>query len=99
MPLKRNKALGKFIVFEGMDGVGKTTLVDLTYEFLKSQNVSVVKTFTPTNEIRNLPYWQEYADATTNRSDFDPFGLDMIAFAIPKERGLSTCEYMLLEKC
>lgn len=81
MPLQKNIFSGKFITFEGIDGVGKTSLLNLSAEFLNSNNINVVKTITPTIEIRNLSYWKEYANAETDRTNFDAFGLDMIAFA------------------
>lgn len=52
---------GKFISFEGPDGSGKSTIVKLFYEYLKTNNVSVILTREPggTNnptaeKIRNL---------------------------------------------
>ncbi len=39
--------LGKFIVFEGVDGSGKTTQIKLAEEFLKQQNINVITTKEP----------------------------------------------------
>ena len=40
---------GRFIVFEGIDGAGKSTLIDGVSEFLTSRNVNVMKTAEPTD--------------------------------------------------
>lgn len=45
----QKKIRGKFIVFEGIDGAGKTTQAKLLYEFLKEKNVPVVLTKEPTD--------------------------------------------------
>jgi len=79
--LRRHKFNGKFIVFEGIDGSGKSTLLERLFEYLSEHGVECIKTYTPTKEIRELSYWKEYAQAGTDRTYFDPFGLDMIAFA------------------
>jgi dTMP kinase len=41
---------GKFIVFEGLDGCGKTTQVKLFKEYLESQKRKVIATHEPTDE-------------------------------------------------
>lgn len=41
--------MGKLIVFEGVDGSGKSTQSTLLYNKLKEQNMLVSKTFEPTN--------------------------------------------------
>ncbi len=43
------KASGKFLVFEGIDGSGKTTQVQKVYQRLKDQGRNVTATFEPTD--------------------------------------------------
>ncbi|MCL1865136.1 MAG: dTMP kinase [Spirochaetes bacterium] len=43
------KSKNKFIVFEGIDGCGKSTLCSLLYDFIKSKNIPVQLLCEPTN--------------------------------------------------
>jgi dTMP kinase len=45
--LERNKMRGKFIVVEGPDGAGKTTLVNNLVDLLKKQGIKTIKTREP----------------------------------------------------
>ena len=81
MPMCEHEYQGKFITFDGIDGSGKSTLLNMVFDYLTFNKIKCFKTFTPCKEIRELSYWKEYADPKTDRSNFDPFGLDMIAFA------------------
>ena len=53
--LTPNTYKGKVSVFEGTDGAGKTTLINLTYKYLKEKypNKEVILLKQPTNETRN----------------------------------------------
>ncbi|MEK7193367.1 MAG: dTMP kinase [Patescibacteria group bacterium] len=48
--MENNTRPGKFIVFEGLDGSGKTTQAELLAKFFKSQEKEVVFTKEPTEE-------------------------------------------------
>lgn len=55
---------GLFIVFEGIDGTGKSTQIDLLANDLKELGYSVVTTFEPTNG----PYGQKIRQLFVNRA-------------------------------
>lgn len=46
--MKKNNFPGKFIVFEGLDGSGQTTQVNLLSSFLEKEGYEVIKTKEPT---------------------------------------------------
>ncbi len=48
--MKKNKYPGKFIVFEGLDGSGESTQVELLAKFLREQGISVLITKEPADE-------------------------------------------------
>ena len=55
LELTENKYLGKLIVFEGVDGAGKTTMISLTYQYLMEKypdrNIALLKQ--PSERARN----------------------------------------------
>jgi len=55
---------GLFIVFEGIDGTGKSTQINLLADELKESGYSVVSTYEPTNG----PYGQKIRELFVNRS-------------------------------
>lgn len=59
--LTPNTYKGKLIVFEGTDGAGKTTLINLTYKYLKDKypNKEVILLKQPTDEARNSRLFQK----------------------------------------
>lgn len=59
--LKPNTYKGKLIVFEGTDGAGKTTLINLTYKYLKEKypEKEIILLKQPTNEARNSRLFQK----------------------------------------
>lgn len=59
--LTPNTYKGKLIVFEGTDGAGKTTLINLTYKYLKEKypEKEIILLKQPTNEARNSRLFQK----------------------------------------
>lgn len=45
----KNKYPGRFVVFEGIDGAGSTTQVNLLYKYLVKVSIKVIKTAEPTD--------------------------------------------------
>ena len=83
---------GRFIVFEGIDGSGKTTQVQLLADFLKSQGIDTVVTAEPTN----LPTGKELRAALSGKEKKSEsematlFVLDRIAHNNDGENGIRT---------
>lgn len=57
----------KFVTFEGIDGSGKSTILQLVYEQLKSQGFDIVSTFEPTGT------WIGRCVQKCIETDADPF--------------------------
>jgi dTMP kinase len=51
---------GKFIVFEGTDGVGKSTQVDLLHQRLAGEGYDTLRLSTPSNRYRNDELVKQY---------------------------------------
>lgn len=65
IPEDKDNKRGKFIVFEGVDGSGKTTLSKMVYDFLQSKGVPSIWIREPGTtklgeEVRNLLFGIEY---------------------------------------
>ena len=61
LKLTPNTYKGKLIVFEGTDGAGKTTLIKLTYKYLKDKypDKEIILLKQPTDEARNSRLFQK----------------------------------------
>ena len=57
--LRKNEYPGKLIVFEGTDGAGKSTMVSMTSEFLKTLNETVISIKQPTDLSRKTKLFQK----------------------------------------
>jgi dTMP kinase len=68
---------GALVTFCGIDGSGKTSLIEAARAHLESLGRTCVSTFTPTARIRKNPLFRELVDASTEeaRSRVDVMGL------------------------
>lgn len=70
-----NNHSGKFIVFEGLDGSGQTTQVELLKEFLEKKQYSVVTTKEPTQDSKA---GLKIKKILTEKIKIDPFELQKL---------------------
>lgn len=54
---------GLLITFCGIDGSGKTSMIDATSDYLERVGFSCFKTYTPTQRIRKNPLFRELSDS------------------------------------
>lgn len=64
--LSLNEFGGKLIVFEGIDGSGKTTLIKYLQEYLQNKGFSVVYVKMPSDRIRNLKIFDDFDNSKDN---------------------------------
>ena len=69
---------GKLIVFCGLDGCGKTTLIKKTCEYLSNISCEVLLTKQPTPEMRKNHIFRVYQDQE-NKENFDYRALSLMA--------------------
>ena len=71
LELKRNTLGGKIIVFEGIDGSGKTTLIKFLQQYLTDKGLEVVYVKLPSDRVRNMKVFHDYdksKDDTTRKT-------------------------------
>lgn len=80
MILKLNEELhqGILITFCGLDGCGKTTMINLLAEYLKNNFIDVVLTKQPTKNLRESAMFRTFMDAEDN-SSYDYRALSLCA--------------------
>lgn len=76
--MNERKYDGKLIVFCGLDGCGKTTLIKKTCEYLSNMSCDVILTKQPTPEMRNNHIFRVYQDQE-NKENFDYRALSLMA--------------------
>lgn len=62
LTMKECQYNGKLITFCGLDGCGKTTLINMLEKYLNEMNMPVMLTKQPTNEVRNSKIFRTYMD-------------------------------------
>ena len=60
LKLQKNIYAGKLIVFEGIDGSGKTTLINFTMQYLQKLGYDCVYVKMPSDRMRNLKIFNDY---------------------------------------
>ena len=82
---------GKFIVFEGTDGSGKSTQIKLLEEYLSCKGVSCVRTSEPTHS----PFGALLRDCLTGRLDTDEHAIAALFAADRLDHVLNSSDGML----
>lgn len=62
LELNKHKSKGLFISFDGIDGSGKSSLIDLTCKYFNSNNKKYFVIKMPSLECREISYFKEYLD-------------------------------------
>lgn len=69
--LKRHRLPGKLIAVCGIDGVGKTTQIELLIKYLENKDKQVVRTMQPTAATREHPLFKRYIFHPEERDQID----------------------------
>lgn len=64
---KKNCFGGKLIVFEGIDGSGKTTLIKILQEYLREKNIDSIYLKMPSDRMRNLQIFDDYDNSKDDK--------------------------------
>lgn len=62
---------GRLVVFEGTDGAGKTTVLEMVAERLRERGRDVLVTWQPTPDARELPLFRRYLFEPEERDAID----------------------------
>ena len=76
--MNESKHRGKLIIFCGLDGSGKTSLINKTYEYLSNRSCDILLTKQPTTEMRKNHIFRTFQDQK-NKGDFDYRALSLVA--------------------
>ena len=71
---------GIFVVFEGTDGAGKTTTIDLVKKELEQIGLNVICMKTPTDFLRSGGMWKIWNEQKVSGDELFDYGLSVMAF-------------------
>ena len=80
LPMRKNDSKGKLITFCGLDGAGKSTMIELLTVYLKSRGKSFFLTKQPTDFVRNSDIFRNFQDSADHRG-YDYLSLSLLAAA------------------
>jgi dTMP kinase len=77
LSLREHAYPGLLVTFCGIDGSGKTSMIEATSHYLELHGLRCYKTYTPTPRIRKNPLFRELVDASTPeaRAQVDVLGM------------------------
>lgn len=78
MRMRKNDNPGKLITFCGLDGSGKSTMIDLVAEALRARGKRVFLTKQPTYSVRNSDIFRNFQDTDTH-DGYEYLSLSMFA--------------------
>lgn len=79
VPLRRQRLPGRLVVFDGIDGSGKSTHVRRLHQLFRECGIPCLVTSAPSNELRKHSGWRDWHASPEARSDIDEFGLTLMA--------------------
>lgn len=69
--LKKHNYPGKLIVFEGIDGSGKSTMAEFTKHYFENNNQNTILVKMPSDRVRNVKEFTEYDNSIDNKIRID----------------------------
>ncbi|MGE6230771.1 dTMP kinase [Paenibacillus chitinolyticus] len=80
-PISEDEYQGRLFVFDGVDGSGKTTMIDMLSRKLQDQKKTVLVTMQPTQEMRQFRIFKTFVYQPENRNLVDYRALQMYMLA------------------
>ncbi|MEK3902084.1 dTMP kinase [Paenibacillus sp. FSL R7-0179] len=96
-PISNDEYQGRLFVFDGVDGAGKTTMIEMLAEKLRKEGKQVLLTMQPTPEMRQLHIFRTYIYEPEKRHLVDYNALQMYMFADRKQHYREIIEPALQE--
>jgi len=78
LEMRKNNTKGRLITFCGLDGCGKSTMIEMLNDWLARMDKDVFLTKQPTDFVRNTPIFRTYMD-NPNHDSYDYRSLSLLA--------------------